>query len=106
MAELQGRLLLPKDSPENTFGQKETVLGKLMTSPPSEPQTETYGKILPNRQNSLNTELKYGSRKTDVYGQLVNPSLQKTSVYGQLLNTSSTSTKNKNIITRKRKTSP
>ena len=72
MAELRGRLSIPKKPPDDPLADKETVLGKLMTRPPSGETIATYGKILPQRQNSLNTGLKYSSQSTAVYGQLLN----------------------------------
>lgn len=72
MAELRGRLSIPKKEPDDPLPDKETVLGKLMKRPPDGETIATYGKILPQRQSSLNTGLKYSSQSTAVYGQLLN----------------------------------
>ncbi len=85
MEELRGRLFLPENHPENTGEHNEILSGKLI-----HPSTiATYKSILPERNDSLNTALKYNS--------------QSTAVYGQLLNAGSTNkSKNKKIITRHR----
>jgi hypothetical protein len=100
MAELQGRLLPPKNQSENTFGHKDTVLGKLMT--PSETKIANYGNVLPYGKNSLygnvspyrkhsfNTALEYNSQNIAVYGKVINDS-------------SIPRDKSKNIITSKKK---
>jgi hypothetical protein len=72
MVELQGRLYLPKKSPENPLASKDSVLGKLMSEQVKGEHIATYNNILPERQNSLNTALKYSSQTTSVYGQLLN----------------------------------
>jgi len=72
MADLQGRLSVPKSLPDNPVADNESVLGKLMDKSTGGEVTATYGKLLPQRQSSLNTGLKYSSQSTSVYGQLLN----------------------------------
>jgi len=72
MAELHGRLFVPGKSPESPITSKESVLGKLMNQSVKGDPIATYNNILPERENSLNTGLKYSSQSTAVYGQLLN----------------------------------